>query len=96
MLKNNPFITISLLFMIEVMFVVYLDYIDRIPNGVQEILAVSLWFIIPVVAIVISISTINTTYKKSFRYFTIFIVIASVIGFIAMVYLTALAKAYQH
>ncbi|MDP2453871.1 MULTISPECIES: hypothetical protein [unclassified Kaistella] len=39
---------------------------------------------------------VEEPYKRSFKYFTIFLVIASIIGFSVLSFLGALAKAYQH
>ena len=96
MIKNNPFITIFLLFFIEVVLFIYIDYINLFSVEHEDLLMVISFFTIPVIAILLKIFLVDEPYKKSFKYFTIFLVIVSIIGFLILSYLGALAKAYQH
>ncbi len=96
MIKNNPFITIFLLFFIEVVLFIYIDYINLFSVEHEDLLMVISFFTIPVIAILLKIFLVDEPYKKSFKYFTIFLVIVSIIGFLVLSYLGALAKAYQH
>ena len=96
MIKNNPFITIFLLFFIEVVLFIYIDYINLFSVDHEDLLMVISFFTIPVIAILLKIFLVDEPYKKSFKYFTIFLVIVSIIGFLVLSYLGALAKAYQH
>ena len=96
MIKNNPFITIFLLFFIEVVLFIYIDYINLFSVDHEDLLMMISFFTIPVIAILLRIFLVDEPYKKSFKYFTIFLVIVSIIGFLVLSYLGALAKAYQH
>lgn len=95
MLKNNPFVTIFLLFCIEVMLFIYLDYIDEVPREYTDFSMIVAWFLIPVISVFLYLF-VDFAHKKEFKIVTILIVIASILSFCAMLYLTALAKAFQH
>ena len=96
MIKNNPFITIFLLFFIEVVLFIYIDYVNLFSIDNEELLMMVSFFTIPLIAILLRVFLVDEPYKKSFKYFTIFLVIISIIGFIVFSYMGALAKAYQH
>lgn len=93
-MKNNPFLTVVLLFCIQVLLIRYLEY-----TGFEMGEGMSLAFIcflIPTVSVVLNLFLGEFRYKKPFRYFTFFIVIISLLGFVALSYLGALGRAYQH
>lgn len=95
-MKNNPFLTVFLLFCIQVLLIKYLDYMDfnvKIEEGL--VLAFACFFI-PVIALILNWFVGDSRYKKSFKYFTFFIVIISFLAFVALSYLGALGRAYQH
>lgn len=96
MIKNNPFITIFLLFFIEVVLYIYIDYLNIFSADREDLVLIISFFTIPVIAILMRIFLVEEPYKRSFKYFTIFLVIASIIGFSVLSFLGALAKAYQH
>ena len=96
MIKNNPFITIFLLFFIEVVLYIYIDYLNIFSADSEDLVLIISFFTIPVIAILMRIFLVEQPYKRSFKYFTIFLVIASIIGFSVLSFLGALAKAYQH
>ena len=96
MIKNNPFITIFLLFFIEVVLFIYIDYANLFSVHNEELLMIVSFFTIPFIAILLRVFLVDEPYEKTFKYFTIFLVIISIIGFIVFSYLGALAKAYQH
>ncbi|RYJ37534.1 hypothetical protein NU08_3526 [Flavobacterium anhuiense] len=58
--------------------------------------ALAFCFSIPAISVLISIFFSNIPYKKEFRYFSIFLVVISIIAFVTFSYLGALGKAYQH
>ncbi|MDR6969572.1 hypothetical protein J2X31_003605 [Flavobacterium arsenatis] len=97
-MRNNPFITVIFLICIEIASYIYIDYTDLIvPSSKYAGLIMPFFvFSIPVISIFISISIKDMAHKKAFQYFSIFLLVSSVILFIALTYLTALAKAYQH
>ncbi|OCA76865.1 hypothetical protein BBH99_11780 [Chryseobacterium contaminans] len=93
-MKNNPFLTVILLFCIQVLLVKYLDYTDF---GMGEGVSLAfMCFFIPTVSVVLNLFLGESRYKKAFRYFTFFIVIISLLAFVALSYLGALGRAYQH
>lgn len=96
MIKNNPFITIFLLFFIEVVLFIYIDYVNLFSIHNEDLLMIISFFTIPFIAILLRVFLVDEPYEKTFKYFTIFLVIISIIGFIVFSYLGALAKAYQH
>lgn len=96
MIKNNPFITIFLLFFIEVVLYIYIDYLNIFSADSEDLVLIISFFTIPAIAILMRIFLVEEPYKRSFKYFTIFLVIASIIGFSVLSFLGALAKAYQH
>ena len=96
MIKNNPFITIFLLFCIQVMVFIYVDYINLFSAGDEDLLMVISFFTIPIIAIILKLFLVGEPYNKTFKYFTIFLIIASIIGFSVFWFLGALAKGYQH
>lgn len=96
MIKNNPFITIFLLFFLQVVLYIYIDYLNIFSADSEDLVLIISFFTIPVIAILMRIFLVEEPYKRSFKYFTIFLVIASIIGFSVLSFLGALAKAYQH
>lgn len=95
-MKNNPFITVFLLICIEILLIKYLDYIDvgiKMGEGLPVALAC---FFIPAVSVMLLLFIGESGYKKTFKYFTFFIVGISILVFIALGYLGALGRAYQH
>ncbi len=96
MIKNNPFITIFLLFFIEVVLFIYIDYANLFSVHNEELMMIVSFYTIPFIAILLRVFLVDEPYEKTFKYFTIFLVIISIIGFIVFSYLGALAKAYQH
>ncbi|ROS17983.1 hypothetical protein EDF65_2370 [Chryseobacterium nakagawai] len=93
-MKNNPFLTVFLLFGIQVLLIKYLDYLD-FEMG-QGLYLAFVCFCIPTISIILNWFTGESRYKKSFRYFTFFTVIMSLLAFVALSYLGALGKAYQN
>lgn len=95
-MKNNPFLTILLLFCIEILLIKYLDYIDvGIKMGEGLPLALTCFFI-PAVSFLLHWCIGESGYKKTFKYFTFFLMGISILAFIAFSYLAALGRAYQH
>ncbi|WP_336959916.1 hypothetical protein [Chryseobacterium contaminans] len=93
-MKNNPFLTVLLLFCIQVLLIRYLDYIDvEVGEGIG---LAFMCFLIPTFSIILNLFLGESRYKKAFRYFTFFIVIISLLAFVALSYLGALGRAYQH
>ncbi|WP_160136918.1 hypothetical protein [Chryseobacterium sp. c4a] len=96
MMKNNPFLTVFLLVCIEVLLIKYLDYIDfRMRMGEGLPLAIAC-FSIPGISLFLTLFIGESKYKKGFKYFTFFIIGISILAFIALSYLAALGRAYQH
>jgi hypothetical protein len=97
-MRKNPFITVILLIFIEILLYNFIDYTNLIvPSSKYSDLIVPFFvFAIPVIAILISLFTKDISYKKEFRNFSVFLLIASVFIFVALLYFGALAKAYQH
>ena len=99
MIKNNPFITILLLFSIEVLLLFYLNYIELPafhPAADKTLLILISFFAIPAIALLINTFLAAEPYKKNFQYLTIFLLFASVILYMAFSFVNALGKAYQH
>ncbi|KMQ68409.1 hypothetical protein ACM39_07785 [Chryseobacterium sp. FH2] len=94
-MKNNPFITVFLLFCIEATLLIFLDYIDFMPVD-GELMLIFLCFTVPVISVLISVFSKDLANKKAFRYFSFFILMVAIIIFAALSYLSALGKAYQH
>ncbi|WDF65972.1 hypothetical protein [Flavobacterium sp. KACC 22763] len=97
-MRNNPFITIILLFCIEIALYNYMDYINLISasSAYRGSLMPLFCFTIPLISVLISIFFNDIPYKKEFKYFSIFLVVASIMAFAVFSYFGALAKAYQH
>lgn len=96
MLRNNPFVTILLLFVVEFMlleFVTYMNYKVNLPGNNLFIYSI---FTIPVIAILLSKFVVQDSYKKNFKYFSIFLIILALAVFLVMNYLAGLANAYRH
>lgn len=94
-MKNNPFITIFLLICIEIGVLYYLDYINS-PFLKKDGAFLLIILTIPVISIGLSTTLNNKPYQKSFKGFSIFLIVAAVIAFTAISYLGALGRAYQH
>ncbi|MGE8553041.1 MAG: hypothetical protein ACN6OB_03765 [Chryseobacterium jejuense] len=95
-MKNNPFLTVILLFCIQVLLIKYLDYLDFEFEMGQGLYFAFVCFFIPIVSVILNGFTGESRYQKSFRYFTFFIIIISFLAFVALSYLGALGRAYQH
>lgn len=97
-MRKNPFITIILLIFIEILLYNYIDYTNLVvpSSKYADLMVVLFVFSIPVIAILISSFLQDISYKKEFKYFSRFLIIASFFVFAAILYLGALAKAYQH
>lgn len=96
MMKNNPFLTVFLLFGIQVLLIKYLDDLDFEFEMGQGLYLAFVCFFIPIVSVILNGFTGESRYKKSFRYFTFFIIITSLLAFVGLFYLGALGMAYQH
>ncbi len=96
MMKNNPFLTVFLLFCIQVLLIKYLDYVDLEVKIGEGLSFDFVCFLIPVVSIFLTMFIGESRYKKSFKYFTVFIVIISILGFIALSFLAALGRSFNH
>lgn len=96
MMKNNPFLTVFLLFCIQVLLIKYLDYVDLEVKIGEGLSFAFVCFLIPVVSIFLTMFIGESRYKKSFKYFTVFIVIISILGFIALSFLAALGRSFNH
>ena len=97
-MRNNPFITIILLILIEITLYNYIDYTNLIlpSSEYADLVFPVLCFLVPVVAILISFSVNDLSNDKKFRHFSIFLLIAAIITFVVYSFLMALAGAYQH
>jgi hypothetical protein len=97
-MRKNPFITVILLICIEIFLYNFIDYTNLIVPSSEYSYLIMLIFVfsIPLIAILISLFIKDISYKKEFRYFSIFILIASFLVFVTLSYFGALAKAYQH
>ena len=96
MIKNNPFITVLLLFTLEVISLNFLAYIEYNPLKNNEVFLPAVFFSVPVASILILNFFTGGSYKKSFKYFTIFLIITSLLLYTAADYFSGLGKAYQH
>lgn len=97
-MRKNPFITVVLLIFIEILLYNYIDYTNLVVSSCKysNLMMVLFVFSIPVIAILISSFVQDISYKKEFKYFSRFLLIASFFVFATILYLGALAKAYQH
>lgn len=97
-MRNNPFLTVILLFCIQIVLYYYMDYINLISNSSAHrgALMPLFCFTVPAISVLISVFFTNIPYKKEFKYFSIFLVIVSIMVFAVLSYLGALPKAYQH
>ncbi|MCS3532945.1 hypothetical protein [Chryseobacterium sp. JUb7] len=95
-MKNNPFITVILLFAVQIMAYVYIDYMNFQSFNKGDLGFILFCFTIPVICLFMLLFLKNSRYRKSFRNFSIFLMIAAIIVFAALSYLSALGKAYQH
>lgn len=55
-----------------------------------------IFFSVPIISLGISLILENNRYQKSFRRFSIFLIIVATIAFAIISYLGALGRAYQH
>ncbi|MFY7814027.1 MAG: hypothetical protein ACOVRK_02435 [Chryseobacterium taeanense] len=97
-MKTNPFITVFLLFCIEVLLYIYIEYTNLIvPSSEYAGLVMPIvFFTVPVISLLILVFVKEMAYKKEFRYFSIFLLVVSIILFAALSFLMALGGAYQH
>lgn len=95
-MKNNPFLTVLLLFCIQVLLYKYFEYIDLSFKMGEDWISVFFVFLIPIVSVFLSIFMKESKYRKSFRIFTFLIVTASVLAFIVLFYLAALGRSFRN
>ncbi|WP_264550609.1 hypothetical protein [Flavobacterium sp. N2038] len=97
-MRSNPIITVILLFGIEILLYIYIEYTNLIvPSSEYAGLLMPFYcFMVPVSALVILAFVKDMAYKKEFRNFSIFLLVVSIIIFVAVSFLTALGGAYQH
>lgn len=97
-MRSNPIITVILLFGIEILLYIYIEYTNLIvPSSEYAGLLMPFYcFMVPVSALVILAFVKDMAYKKEFRNFSIFLLVVSIIIFVALSFLTALGGAYQH
>jgi len=99
-MRNNPFITIFLLTGIQIVtsyIVSYSIFFTKFNNIKSTNLYFFIYvFTIPIIALLIFNFNKSIAYKKEFKYFTLFLLIVSIIIFIGGSYLSDLTKAYQH
>lgn len=95
-MKNNPFITVLLLFAVQVLLIKYLDYIEFESKLGEGFRLAFICFFIPFVSVFLNLYTEEYKYKKAFRYFTYCMLVISILAFVVLGYLAALGRAYQH
>ena len=94
-MRNNPFITIVLLILINIILYSFIKYFNQ-----ELLLSASLnlffFFSTPITGILISIFIKDILYKKALRYFSIFLLIATILVGGGIAYFGAVAKSFQH
>ncbi|WP_264530273.1 hypothetical protein [Flavobacterium sp. N502540] len=97
-MKSNPFITVFLLFCIEILLYIYIEYTNLIVPSSEYagFLMPVVFFIVPLISLLLLFFVKEMTYKKEFRYFSIFLFVVSIILFVVLSFLMALGGAYQH
>ncbi|MBS7256306.1 hypothetical protein [Flavobacterium branchiicola] len=97
-MRNNPFITVILLFCIEIVLYIYLDYTELIrpSSDFTDFVMPVLCFVVPVIMFLISVFVRDMKFKKEFRNFSVFLLIFSTVLFVVLSYLFALGRGYQH
>jgi hypothetical protein len=97
-MRSNPIITVILLYGIEILLYIYIEYTNLIvPSSEYAGLLLPFYcFLVPVSTLVILAFVKDMTYRKEFRNFSIFLLIVSIIIFVALSFLMALGGAYQH
>jgi hypothetical protein len=102
---NNPFVTVLLLFCIEIALYCFLDYASMEYDYIDcpllyssnEENAIALFtFFTPVVSLLLLLFVKDMAYRKRFQKFVIFISIVSVAVFLATMFLIALGKGWNH
>lgn len=96
-MRNNPFVTLFLLFFINIIFYDYIYYNDLIlPSSEYADVVPIFVFSIPIISLFILIFIKDIEHKKEFKNFSIFLFIGTIIVFVALSFLTAYAGAYYH
>ena len=83
MIKNNPFITILLLILIEVLLFYYAGYMNFKSTKNQGLSISTALFAIPVISVILNLFLKNNPYKKSFNFFSKFLLISAALLFFA-------------
>lgn len=84
MIKNNPFITVLLLLLIEVAFFYYADYMNFKSMKNQELGLIIFFFAIPFSSLILNLFLKNNPYKKSFKIFLNFLLVSVAVLFFAL------------
>ena len=97
-MRNNPYLTVILLFFIEVASFVYINYthLTLSFSNYDTLVFLVFYYLVPIVAFLISFFIDDLSYKKRFRKFSLFLFIAAIIISVLTSYLMALGGAYQH
>lgn len=97
-MRNNPYLTVILLFWIQTALYIYIDYLNLIlPSSEYADLVFPIFFFpIALAAILISFFIEDLSLKKKFRKFSVILLITAIILFAGFTFLTALAGAYHH
>ena len=94
-MRNNPFITIVLLISINILLYLLIDY-----KNPELLLSASLnlflFFSTPVTGILISIFIKDILHKKEIQYFSIILLLATLLVGGGIAYFGAVAKSFQH
>lgn len=96
MQKGNPFLSVFLLLIIEVLLFNYLNYIGLVTNYNDDAILALVFLPIPLFAFVLNFLLQESPYKKSFRIFTFILIPISLLLYGVTFYIFALAKAFQH
>ena len=94
-MRNNPFITIVLLILINILLYSYIKYFNQ-ELLLSESLNLFFFFSTPVTGILISVFIKDILYKKEFRYFSIILLLATLLIGGGIAYFGAVAKSFQH
>ena len=94
-MRNNPFITIVLLILINILLYSFIKYFN------QQLLSSAslnlfLFFSTPVSGILISIFIKDILHKKEIQYFSIILLLATLLVGGGIAYFGAVAKSFQH
>lgn len=95
-MKQHPFISIILLFSIQLVLYYYLDYASKL-EYLNESIAVYIVFLpIPLMVVILNLLLKGSPYKNSFLKFSIVLFVAVAILYAVGSYLGGLGRAYQH